>query len=53
MKPSILLKLEQMVARHEEVAALLGEPEVIADQAQFRMLSKEYAPISSANRVAR
>ena len=45
MKPSMLAKLEQLQARHEEVAALLSDPEVINDQSQFRMLSKEYAKL--------
>lgn len=43
MKASIQLKLENLIARHEEVAALLSEPDVINDQNRFRDLSQEYA----------
>lgn len=45
MNPSILTKLEQLTARHEEVSALLADPEVIGDQGRFRDLSKEYAQL--------
>ncbi len=51
MKASIQAKLESVSERHEEIAALLGDPDIIADQNQFRELSKEYAqlePIVSA-----
>lgn len=51
MKASIQAKLESVSERHEEIAALLGDPDIIADQNQFRDLSKEYAqlePIVSA-----
>ena len=43
MKASIRSKLEQLVARHEEIAALLAEPDTISDQDRFRTLSMEYA----------
>lgn len=43
MKDSIVNKLANLVDRHEEVAALLSDPEVIGDQAKFRELSREYA----------
>lgn len=43
MKASIQLKLENLIARHEEVAALLSDPGVINDQNRFRDLSQEYA----------
>ncbi|MEM1141707.1 MAG: peptide chain release factor 1 [Pseudomonadota bacterium] len=43
MKDSILRKLEALSERHEEVAALLGDAETIADQERFRTLSREYA----------
>ena len=43
MKASISAKLEQVVARHEEVAALLADPDTIGDQDRFRALSMEYA----------
>jgi len=45
MKPSIRSKLENLSERHEEIAALLSDPEVIADQNRFRALSKEYAQL--------
>jgi len=45
MNPSILAKLEQLEARHQEVGALLAEPEIIGDQERFRALSKEYAQL--------
>ena len=44
MKPSLLAKLDALSERHEEVAALLGDPDTIADQDRFRTLSREYAP---------
>ena len=43
MKASIRARLESVAERHEEIAALLGEPDVIADQRRFRELSREYA----------
>jgi len=45
MKPSILSKLELLSARHEEIAGLLADPEVISDQKRFRNLSMEYAQL--------
>lgn len=45
MNPSILTKLEQLTARHEEVSALLADPDVIGDQTRFRDLSREYAQL--------
>jgi peptide chain release factor 1 len=46
MKPSIQLKLENLCERHDEIAALLSQPEVQGNQNQFRALSQEYAQIS-------
>ncbi len=46
MKASLLSKLDHLVDRYEEVSALLGDPEVIGDQAQFRQLSQEFAQLS-------
>ena len=43
MKGSIRARLESVSERHEEIAALLGEPDVIAEQGRFRELSREYA----------
>ncbi len=45
MKKSIELKLEQMLERFQEVSHLLSEPSIIADQTQFKQLSKEYAQL--------
>ncbi|MBN1379833.1 MAG: peptide chain release factor 1 [Gammaproteobacteria bacterium] len=45
MQTSIKNKLEQLCARHEEIAALLSEPDVIANQNRFRELSREYSQI--------
>ncbi|MDO6459554.1 peptide chain release factor 1 [Granulosicoccaceae sp. 1_MG-2023] len=45
MKDSIRGRLQQASERHEEIAALLGEADVIADQNRFRDLSREYASL--------
>ncbi|WP_444907466.1 peptide chain release factor 1 [Microbulbifer sp. SSSA008] len=45
MKESLLNKLETLLERHEEVSALLGDANVIADQDQFRDLSREYSEL--------
>ncbi|MCL9776165.1 peptide chain release factor 1 [Vibrio methylphosphonaticus] len=45
MKASILMKLETLVERYEEVQHLLGDPDVIGDQNKFRALSKEYSQL--------
>lgn len=45
MKASLLLKLEHVQRRHQELAALLSDPAVISDQNKFRDLSKEYAQL--------
>ncbi len=46
MKPSIKNKLETLSERREEIALLLSQQEVMADQNKFRELSKEYAELS-------
>jgi len=46
MKPSIQLKLENLCERHNEISALLSEPEVQGNQNKFRTLSQEFAQIS-------
>jgi peptide chain release factor 1 len=43
MKDSIRNKLERLVDRHEEVSGLLSDPQIIANNDQFRELSMEYA----------
>ncbi len=45
MKPSMLMKLESLSERYQEIAALLSEADTIADQNRFRSLSKEYAEL--------
>jgi peptide chain release factor 1 len=45
MQHSIRLKLDQLAARFEEISGLLAEPDIIADQAHFRELSREYAQL--------
>lgn len=45
MKASIIAKLEHLRDRYEELAALLGDPDIITDQDRFRSYSKEYAEI--------
>lgn len=45
MKQSVVNKLESLVERFEEVQALLGDPEIIANQDKFRNLSKEYSQL--------
>jgi peptide chain release factor 1 len=46
MKPSIQHKLESLCERHDEIAALLSEPEIQNNQNKFRTLSQEYAQIT-------
>ena len=45
LKQSLIQKLQQLVARSEELGALLSDPEVITDQNRFRDLSKEFAQL--------
>ena len=45
MKDSIRRKLDGLRERFEELEGLLSDADVIADQAQFRELSREYAEI--------
>ena len=47
MKASLLTKLDALTDRHEEVAALLGDAETIADQNRFRDLSREYSELEA------
>jgi peptide chain release factor 1 len=51
MTPTLQRKLEALAERHEEVGRLLAEPSVLADNARFRGLSREFAqlePVVSA-----
>ncbi|MDI1352512.1 MAG: PCRF domain-containing protein, partial [bacterium] len=45
MKKSLELKLQQMLERFQEVSRLLSEASIIAEQNQFKSLSKEYAQL--------
>jgi peptide chain release factor 1 len=45
VKESIRFKLESVRDRFEEIAGLLADPDVIADQDKFRDLSKEYSRV--------
>ena len=45
MKASINAKLEGLCERHQELGALLSDPDVIADQDKFRAFSVEYAEL--------
>ena len=45
MNNSLQKKLDQLLDRYEELAALLSDAEIIADQKKFRVYSKEYADI--------
>jgi peptide chain release factor 1 len=45
MKDSIRLKLESVRDRFEEIAGLLADPDIIANQNKFRDLSREYARV--------
>jgi len=45
MKESLLLRLDNISERYEELAALLSSPEIISDQNKFRDFSKEYSEL--------
>ena len=45
MKDSLLMKLDVISERYDELAALLSDQETIADQKKFRSFSQEYAEI--------
>jgi len=45
MKQSVLHKLDQLLDRHEELSALLGDADTINNQEKFRAFSKEFAEI--------
>jgi peptide chain release factor 1 len=45
MKESIHNKLNNLLERHEEIAGLLADPDIIGNQNQFRSLSQEYAQL--------
>ena len=45
MKASLISKLEQLVERYGELAALLGDAETVRDQNLFRSYSREYTEL--------
>ncbi|TLY49926.1 MAG: peptide chain release factor 1 [Gammaproteobacteria bacterium] len=45
MNPSIRRKLDELAERHQEVALLLAQPDVVNDNARFRELSREFAQL--------
>lgn len=45
MKESLLLRLDEITDRYEELGALLSDPSVISDQNKFRDYSKEYSEL--------
>ncbi|EPC03770.1 peptide chain release factor 1 [Litchfieldella anticariensis FP35 = DSM 16096] len=47
MKATLRQRLDTFHERFEELAALLSEPDVIADQANFRDYSREYAELEA------
>ena len=51
MKDSIRRKLDGLRERFEELEGLLSDADVIADQTQFRELSKEYAELDNVVRT--
>ena len=46
MKPSILDKLQNLSHRLEEVTALLGSPDAVADMDNYRRLTQEHAELT-------
>jgi peptide chain release factor 1 len=53
MNPSIRRKLDELAERHEEVALLLAQPEVVNDNNRFRDLSREFAQLEPLTRSLR
>ncbi len=45
MRPDIRHKLQEARERHEELALLLSDPDVISDQKRYQQLSREYASL--------
>ena len=45
MNPALRARLERLAERHQEIGALLAEPEIASDPARFRDLSREYAQL--------
>jgi peptide chain release factor 1 len=53
MNPSIRRKLDELAERHQEVALLLAQPEVLGDNTRFRELSREFANLDPINQSLR
>jgi len=51
MKDSIRLKLEALCERHEEVGALMSDPNIMSNQNQFRDLSMEYSQLEPVTKA--
>jgi len=47
VKQSLVDKLQQLVARSEEMGGLLSDPDIIGDQNRFRELSREYSQLET------
>ncbi|MFT6030805.1 MAG: peptide chain release factor 1 [Oleiphilaceae bacterium] len=47
MKESLIVRLDTMCERYEELAALMSDPTVIGDQNKFREYSKEYSDLEA------
>jgi len=50
LKPSLEKKLQFLTERHEELSALLGDPDVISKQNQFRETCNTFANKISASK---
>ena len=48
---NILDKLNGLLPRYEEVSTLITDPSVIADQARYVKLTKEYKDLGDAKRI--
>ncbi len=53
MNPSIRRKLDELAERHQEVALLLAQAEIVNNNTRFRDLSREYAQLDPLNRSLR
>ncbi|MDB4020871.1 peptide chain release factor 1 [Litorivicinus sp.] len=53
MKSSRSARLDQLVERHEELSALLSDPETITDQQKFVAYSQEYSELSPVVELVR
>ena len=47
MEPSLREKIERIADRHEELATMLCEPEVVNDKARFLKVSREHADLNN------